>query len=32
MQDGKLVGLLTRSAVGKLVSERLPQADSGRVL
>jgi len=32
LEDGKLVGMMTRSAVGKLVSERLPQADTRRVL
>jgi Zn-dependent protease len=32
LQDGKLAGLMTRSAVGKLVSARLPKADTRRIL
>ena len=32
LEDGKLSGLMTRVSVGKLVSQRLPQAETGRVL
>jgi Zn-dependent protease/predicted transcriptional regulator len=32
VEDGKLVGMVTRITVGKVVSERLPRAESSRVL
>jgi Zn-dependent protease/predicted transcriptional regulator len=32
LEDGKLAGMMTRATVGKLVSQRVPQADTRRVL
>jgi Zn-dependent protease/predicted transcriptional regulator len=32
VEDGRLVGMVTRITVGKVVSERLPRAESSRVL